>query len=142
MGYGVVIDGIVLLQAILEQSYLHRVHGTLLRVVLGFLYALLIALYHPRPGDEEDGDGARDLAVGAVNDDDGGSNRGALWVLFLQCNPCDMNCDGRVNVFDIEPFLELLFNGAAPCGTCAGDANGDGSIDAFDIEPFLDCLFR
>jgi len=30
-----------------------------------------------------DGDGVIDLAVSAVNDDDGGSNRGAIWVLFL-----------------------------------------------------------
>lgn len=35
------------------------------------------------PGDI-DGDGVRDLVVGAAGDDDGGPNRGALWVLFLQ----------------------------------------------------------
>jgi cysteine-rich repeat protein len=29
------------------------------------------------------GDGVSDLAVGAVGDDDGGENRGALWILFL-----------------------------------------------------------
>ena len=58
------------------------------------------------------------------------------------CDPCDMNCDGTVDAFDIEPFLDLLFEpGATPCALCAGDVNGDGNIDAFDIEPFLDCLF-
>ena len=31
-----------------------------------------------------DGDGVTDLAVGAVNDDDGGFNRGAVWILFLE----------------------------------------------------------
>jgi hypothetical protein len=30
-----------------------------------------------------DGDGSRDLLVGAPDDDDGGTNRGALWLLFL-----------------------------------------------------------
>ncbi|MHC4108331.1 MAG: hypothetical protein ACYSTY_09640, partial [Planctomycetota bacterium] len=30
-----------------------------------------------------DGDGVGDLAVGALYDDDGGPNRGAVWVLFL-----------------------------------------------------------
>jgi hypothetical protein len=35
------------------------------------------------PGDL-DGDGNADLVVGAPFDDDGGSNRGALWVLFLR----------------------------------------------------------
>jgi len=34
------------------------------------------------PGDL-DGDGNVDLVVGAPNDDDGGAERGALWVLFL-----------------------------------------------------------
>ncbi len=31
-----------------------------------------------------DGDGIRDLAVGAPGDDDEGVNRGAVWVLFLE----------------------------------------------------------
>ena len=56
-------------------------------------------------------------------------------------DPCDMNCDGKVNAFDIEPFLDLLFGGGKPCAPCTGDVNGDGSIDSFDIEPFIDCLF-
>jgi len=57
------------------------------------------------------------------------------------CDPCDMNCDGDINAFDIEPFLDLLFGPGPPCNTCTGDVNGDGVIDAFDIEPFLECLF-
>ena len=58
-----------------------------------------------------------------------------------ECDPCDMDCDGDVDAFDIEPFLALLFNGGVPCDTCTGDTDGDGDIDAFDIEPFLSCLF-
>ena len=57
------------------------------------------------------------------------------------CDPCDMNCDGAVNAFDIEPFLDILFGGGVPCNTCTGDVDGNGVIDAFDIEPFLECLF-
>ena len=60
---------------------------------------------------------------------------------FDSCNPCDMNCDGRVNAFDIEAFIGLLFAGEQPCDSCTGDVNADGVIDAFDIEPFLECLF-
>lgn len=60
---------------------------------------------------------------------------------FDSCDPCDMNCDGQVNAFDIEAFLGLLFDGELPCGPCSGDVNTDGVIDAFDIEPFLACLF-
>ncbi|MCH8881312.1 MAG: FG-GAP repeat protein, partial [Planctomycetes bacterium] len=36
-----------------------------------------------------DGDGVGDIAVGALRDDDGGPDRGAVWVLFL-------NTDGTV----------------------------------------------
>jgi hypothetical protein len=56
------------------------------------------------------------------------------------CEPCDMNCDGEINAFDIEPFLALLFEPMG-CSWCAGDTNGDGRIDAFDVEPFMNCLF-
>ncbi len=57
------------------------------------------------------------------------------------CDPCDANCDGVVDAFDIEPFIDVLVNpNPNPCSPCAGDANGDGVIDAFDIEPFINCL--
>ncbi len=76
-----------------------------------------------------DGDGVNDLAVGADRDDDGGSNRGAAWVLFL-------NNDGTVKshqkISDTEGgFTGTLDNNdyfgrylAAP-----GDLNGDGAPD-------------
>lgn len=32
-----------------------------------------------------------------------------------------MHGDGDANAFDIEMFLELLFNGGAPCNTCIAD---------------------
>jgi hypothetical protein len=57
------------------------------------------------------------------------------------CEPCDLNCDGVVDAFDIEPFISVLLGGQG-CSGCAGDANGDGSVDAFDIEPFIDCLIE
>ncbi len=52
-----------------------------------------------------------------------------------------MNCDGDINSFDIEPFLDLLFGPGEPCAPCTGDVNGDGDVNGFDIEPFLECLF-
>ena len=55
--------------------------------------------------------------------------------------PCDMNCDGTVDASDIEPFIDILFNGATPCDSCTGDTNGDGTVDAGDIEGFINCLF-
>ncbi|MCH7870606.1 MAG: hypothetical protein IID33_02795 [Planctomycetes bacterium] len=58
-----------------------------------------------------------------------------------ECQSCDMNCDGLIDATDIEPFIDLLFNGGVPCNECTGDVNGDGVIDAGDIEPFIGCLF-
>ena len=59
----------------------------------------------------------------------------------------DLNCDGDVNAFDIEPFLIALFDpGQYPilypnCDINLADINGDGSVNLFDIEPFLNLLF-
>jgi hypothetical protein len=56
-------------------------------------------------------------------------------------DPCDANCDGVVDAFDIEPLVNLLVSpNPIPCSSCAGDANRDGTINAFDIEPFINCL--
>jgi hypothetical protein len=51
-----------------------------------------------------------------------------------------MNCDGVVDAFDIDPFVELLLGGGCACNPQAGDANLDGQLDAFDIEPFVSYL--
>ena len=76
------------------------------------------------------------------------SDPGGLPVNFMahmnnvDCEPCNTNCDRGVDAFDIEPFLELLFDpNAQRCAVCAGDVDGNGVVDAFDIAPFLDCLF-
>jgi hypothetical protein len=66
---------------------------------------------------------------------------GAYLAWFSGCDGCDMDCDGDIDGFDIEPFLELLFGKGEPCAPCTGDVNADGNIDEFDIEPFLNCLF-
>lgn len=56
------------------------------------------------------------------------------------CLTCDLNCDGSVNPFDIQPFLNVLTNGAPPCSGCAGDTDFNGSVNPFDIQPFVECL--
>ena len=59
----------------------------------------------------------------------------------------DLNCDGAVNAFDIEPFLLALFDPEGyliqypDCDINLADINGDGAVNAFDIEPFLGLLF-
>lgn len=80
------------------------------------------------PGDLES-DGVQDLAVGAPFDDDGGNDRGAVWVLFMDDN-------GRVDLQrrisdDAGDFGGDLDNddvfGSALAGI--GDLNGDGAFD-------------
>ncbi|MCP4961541.1 MAG: hypothetical protein GY925_20025, partial [Actinomycetia bacterium] len=76
-----------------------------------------------------DGDGINDIAVGADNDDDGGSNRGAVYVLFL-------NADGTVRA---EQKISATTGGlTGPLGdndrfgldiAALGDLDGDGSND-------------
>ncbi len=58
----------------------------------------------------------------------------------------DVNCDGSIDAFDIEPFILALTDPAAygvaypDCPRGSADANGDGLVDAFDIEPFIALL--
>lgn len=54
-------------------------------------------------------------------------------------DPCDMDCNGTINPFDIQPFLGIL-SGGSRCSACAGDTDCNGSINPFDIQNFLDCL--
>lgn len=65
-----------------------------------------------------------------------------VWILG------DMNGDGVLNAFDIEPFLLALFDPDEYAiqfpgidGVAVGDMNGDGALDSFDIEAFTDALF-
>ncbi|MEM7309158.1 MAG: FG-GAP-like repeat-containing protein [Planctomycetota bacterium] len=77
------------------------------------------------PGDV-DGDGVGDLAVGTPGDDDGGTNEGAVWLLFL-------NADGSVR--DEQKISALfgapahLFDVVGSFGSSlarAGDLDGGG----------------
>ncbi|MGD8908204.1 MAG: integrin alpha [Chromatiales bacterium] len=75
------------------------------------------------------GDGITDLAVGVPNDDDGGTDRGAVWILF-------MNSDGTVLAsqkissdeggLDHDPNDEDYFGSAV---TEIGDLDEDGVTD-------------
>lgn len=73
---------------------------------------------------------------------------GGFWA-----DPCidqlrgDANCDGSINILDIDVFVLALidpegYNSAyAPCTwNCACDMNYDGSINSLDIDPFVDLL--
>lgn len=74
-----------------------------------------------------DGDGVQDLAVGSYGDDDGGSNQGALWILFLDSDGTVKSwqkiseaAGGLGNVLD--PGDSFGWSAAA-----LGDLDGDGA---------------
>jgi probable HAF family extracellular repeat protein len=55
----------------------------------------------------------------------------------------DLNCDGLVNAFDIDPFVLALTDPAGyaaafpDCSSSAADINQDGAVNTFDIDPFV-----
>ena len=80
------------------------------------------------PGDL-DGDGVLDLLVGATNDDDGGADRGALWILYLNTNGT-VKAHAKISQTS-GGFLGALANGdrfGAGIATI-GDLDGDGIGD-------------
>ncbi|MBL8879480.1 MAG: hypothetical protein JNG88_10205 [Phycisphaerales bacterium] len=60
--------------------------------------------------------------------------------------PGDLNCDGSVNNFDIDPFVLALTDPTAyaaqfpGCDPLNGDINNDGLLNNFDIDPFVALL--
>jgi len=58
----------------------------------------------------------------------------------------DLNCDGAINVFDIDPFVLAMVDPAGyaaeypGCDAMLADANHDGVVNVFDIDPFVACL--
>jgi hypothetical protein len=81
------------------------------------------------PLGDLDCDGTIELAVGANTDDDGGFDRGAVWVLFL-------NLDGTVSSHQKISDTEGNFSGVLDDGdlfgisvASMGDMDGDGGTD-------------
>ncbi|NJO78637.1 MAG: cadherin-like domain-containing protein [Cyanobacteria bacterium RM1_2_2] len=76
-----------------------------------------------------DGDGITDIAVGTGDDDDGSTNAGAVWILFL-------NADGTVKAHQKISALSGGFTGSLPSNgefghgvAGLGDLDGDGTAD-------------
>ncbi len=89
-----------------------------------------------------------DVAIGINIGPGTGVGLGAVpcWLANAAALRGDVNCDGLVNFFDIDPFLLALFDPpayqAAFPGCDNADVSGDGLVNFFDIDPFLDCLFN
>jgi hypothetical protein len=72
----------------------------------------------------------------------------AVQVELISCIPDpvyetgDMNCDGAVDIGDINPFVLALSAPGAyetqyDCDIMHGDINGDGGVTILDINPFV-----
>ncbi|MEM9608233.1 MAG: LamG-like jellyroll fold domain-containing protein [Actinomycetota bacterium] len=85
-----------------------------------------------------DGDGVNDLVVGAPFDDDGGSNRGAVYVLFMDSNG---SVGTHQKISQLEgggPTLEnddRFGNSVAPIGDLDGDGIVDLAVGAYFADP-------
>ncbi|HEX6883694.1 MAG TPA: integrin alpha [Planctomycetota bacterium] len=109
------------------------------RVIRSTKISALTGLTGLDPGDQVgralctlgdlDGDGVTDLAAGACKDDDGGEDRGAVWILFLRADGSLKACTkisqtaggfgGRLS--DLDEFGRSL--------ACLGDLDGDGTLE-------------
>ncbi len=73
--------------------------------------------------------------------------RGAVAALIdlggLLGAPADVNCDGGIDAFDIDPFVLALTDAAGyaaaypDCHVLLADINNDGVVNVFDIDPFI-----
>ena len=58
----------------------------------------------------------------------------------------DVNCDGSVNLFDIDPFVVAVsdpdgYTVQYPnCDLMQADIDQSGVVDLFDIDPFVTCV--
>ena len=91
------------------------------------------------------------IAFGDINGDNwpdlivGNSGDPSVKVFYAQVpqTPGDLNCDGLINAFDIDPFVLALtdpagYDAAYPgCNRMNADINDDGLVNSFDIDPFV-----
>ncbi|MEM9410961.1 MAG: S8 family serine peptidase [Planctomycetota bacterium] len=58
-------------------------------------------------------------------------------ILALGAIPGDVNCDGQVNLLDVEPFVDLISTGEY---SAKADFDEDGVVGLLDVAPFVELL--
>ncbi len=90
-------------------------------------------------------DGRLFMSIGLCNNM--GETIGQAFVWMPLPKPADTNCDLQVDLADIDPFLQALFNPAGyeaafpGCYIENADVDESGTVDFLDIDPFVNCLF-
>jgi hypothetical protein len=75
-----------------------------------------------------------------------GGYENCYWARWACYDPGDLNCDGLVNTFDIDPFViaitdpDVYYFILPDCDPMLADINGDGVVNTFDIDPFVGLL--
>jgi hypothetical protein len=74
----------------------------------------------------------------------------AVELICVQASlPGDLNCDGLVNAYDIDPFVLALISAPSftdyyalypDCDGMLADINCDRTVNGYDIDPFVHCL--
>jgi len=85
-----------------------------------------------------DGNGVGEIAVGAVSDDDGGTDRGAVWILYMKA---DRTVRGQTKISSTEGTFAGVLDDGDRFGhsvASAGDRDGDGIKDLFVGAPYDD----
>ena len=83
-----------------------------------------------------------------VTNDGGSTTSNGATLTVLVCGSGDLNCDGTVNLFDVEPFTLAVtdapaYEAAYPeCDIINGDCNLDTVVNLFDIDPFVVLMTR
>lgn len=99
------------------------------------------------PGDvTKDLDGLPRFVDYPTVDDTGNGTPPIVDMGAYEFGTVDLNCDGTVDLFDIDPFVLALTAESQyvqeypDCDRELADINGDGFIDLFDIDPFVELL--
>ena len=104
----------------------------------GEIFKIVAATPVARDGNHNSRADACDIAAGSSVDENGNG-------VPDECErrPGDLNCDGVVNNFDIDPFVLALSDAAAyaaeypACLRSNADCDDDGLVNNFDIDPFV-----
>ena len=83
-----------------------------------------------------------------VTNDGGSTTSNGATLTVLVCGSGDLNCDGTVNLFDVDPFTLAVtdapaYEAAYPeCDIINADCNFDTVVNLFDIDPFVVLMTR